>query len=53
MSEDFVRIEGISKTFGVASPALDQITAAIKGGEITGLVGSEFRDSEGRWVGVS
>ncbi|WP_119274962.1 ATP-binding cassette domain-containing protein [Taklimakanibacter deserti] len=41
MSEDFVRIEGISKTFGAASPALDQITAAIKGGEITGLVGPD------------
>ena len=41
MSEDFVRIEGISKTFGTASPALDQITAQIKGGEITGLVGPD------------
>ena len=41
MSEDFVRIEGVSKTFGAASPALDRITAAIKGGEITGLVGPD------------
>jgi len=39
--EDFVRIEGVSKTFGAAAPALDQITAAIKGGEITGLVGPD------------
>lgn len=41
MAQDFVRIEGISKTFGAASPALDQITAGIKGGEITGLVGPD------------
>lgn len=41
MSEDFVRIEGISKVFGTATPALDQITATIKGGEITGLVGPD------------
>jgi drug efflux transport system ATP-binding protein len=41
MNEDFVRIEGISKRFGLAAPALDQITAAIKGGEITGLVGPD------------
>jgi ABC-2 type transport system ATP-binding protein len=40
MSDDFVRIDGISKTFG-DTPALDQITAAIKGGEITGLVGPD------------
>src|SRR5687768_3955023 len=40
MSEEFVRIEGVSKTFG-GTPALDQITAAIKGGEITGLVGPD------------
>jgi ABC-2 type transport system ATP-binding protein len=40
MSEDFVRIEGVSKTFA-GTPALDQITAAIKGGEITGLVGPD------------
>jgi ABC-2 type transport system ATP-binding protein len=40
MAEDFVRIEGISKRFG-ATPALDQVTAAIKGGEITGLVGPD------------
>jgi len=39
--EDFVRIEGVSKTFGAAGPALDNITAAIKGGEITGLVGPD------------
>ena len=32
MNEYFVSIEGVSKTFGAASPALDQITAAIKGG---------------------
>ncbi|MGE0239320.1 MAG: ATP-binding cassette domain-containing protein [Parvibaculaceae bacterium] len=41
MSEDFVRIDGISKTFGAAAPALDRITAQIKGGEITGLVGPD------------
>ena len=41
MSEDFVRIDGVSKTFGTGTPALDQITASIKGGEITGLVGPD------------
>jgi ABC-2 type transport system ATP-binding protein len=41
MSEDFVRIDGVSKTFGAAAPALDQIAASIKGGEITGLVGPD------------
>jgi drug efflux transport system ATP-binding protein len=41
MSEDFVRIDGVSKTFGPATPALDQIAASIKGGEITGLVGPD------------
>lgn len=41
MNEDFVHIEGISKTFAATSPALDQVTAAIKGGEITGLVGPD------------
>ncbi|QIG49722.1 ABC transporter ATP-binding protein [Nordella sp. HKS 07] len=41
MSEDFVRIDAVSKTFGTASPALDGISAAIKGGEITGLVGPD------------
>ncbi len=41
MSEDFVRIEGVSKAFGSGAPALDQISAAIKGGEITGLVGPD------------
>lgn len=41
MSEDFVRIEGISKAFGPGAPALDRISAAIKGGEITGLVGPD------------
>lgn len=41
MSEDFVRIEGVSKAFGAAVPALDHISAAIKGGEITGLVGPD------------
>src|SRR5688572_20247261 len=41
MNEDFVRIEGISKRFGAAAPALDQITAGIRGGEITGLVGPD------------
>jgi ABC-2 type transport system ATP-binding protein len=40
MSDDFVRIDGISKKFG-DTLALDQITAAIKGGEITGLVGPD------------
>jgi len=41
MSKDFVRIDGVSKTFGTGTPALDQITASIKGGEITGLVGPD------------
>lgn len=41
MSEDFVRIDGVSKAFGAAVPALDHISAAIKGGEITGLVGPD------------
>ncbi len=31
MNEDFVHIEGISKRFGAAAPALDQITAANQG----------------------
>lgn len=41
MSEDFVRIEAVSKAFGPGAPALDRISAAIKGGEITGLVGPD------------
>ena len=41
MGEDFVRIDGVSKTFGTGTPALDQITASVKGGEITGLVGPD------------
>jgi ABC-2 type transport system ATP-binding protein len=41
MAEDFVRIDGVSMTFGAGAPALDQITATIKGGEITGLVGPD------------
>lgn len=41
MSEDFVRIDAVSKTFGTSAPALDGISATIKGGEITGLVGPD------------
>jgi len=41
MEEDFVRIDGIGKSFGAPVPALDHITANIKGGEITGLVGPD------------
>ena len=38
---DAIRIAGISKTFGEAAPALDGITANIRAGEITGLVGPD------------
>jgi ABC-2 type transport system ATP-binding protein len=41
MSEDFVLIDKVSKAFGSGAPALDQITAAVRGGEITGLVGPD------------
>ncbi len=36
-----VRIAGVTKTFGDAPPALDDITASINSGEITGLVGPD------------
>jgi len=36
-----VRIAGITRTFGNAPPALDDITASINSGEITGLVGPD------------
>jgi ABC-2 type transport system ATP-binding protein len=36
-----IRLESVTKKFGSAPPALDSITAAIRGGEITGLVGPD------------
>jgi ABC-2 type transport system ATP-binding protein len=36
-----IRIEGVAKKFGRAPPALDGITAVIRSGEITGLVGPD------------
>jgi ABC-2 type transport system ATP-binding protein len=41
MSELLVRMDGLTKTFGSGSRALDAISAAIAGGEITGLVGPD------------
>lgn len=38
---DAIRIAGITKAFGDATPALDGITANIRAGEITGLVGPD------------
>ena len=36
-----IRLAGVTKTFGDAPPALDDITATIRSGEITGLVGPD------------
>jgi len=38
---EIIRFESVSKTFGSAPPALDAITASMRGGEITGLVGPD------------
>ncbi|MGO4569749.1 ATP-binding cassette domain-containing protein [Rhizobium sp. 2YAF20] len=38
---DFVRLDGVTKRFGEAKPALDQVSGSIRGGEITGLVGPD------------
>ncbi len=38
---DVIRLDGVAKQFGVAPPALDSITATVRGGEITGLVGPD------------
>jgi ABC-2 type transport system ATP-binding protein len=40
-SGDLVRLEGVTKRFDAAKPALDAITGAVRGGEITGLVGPD------------
>ncbi len=36
-----VRIDGVSKRFGTASPALDAVSGVIRAGEITGVVGPD------------
>ncbi len=38
---DVIRLKAVRKTFGDAPPALDGITATIRSGEITGLVGPD------------
>ncbi|AYG70073.1 MULTISPECIES: ATP-binding cassette domain-containing protein [unclassified Rhizobium] len=38
---DFVRLDTVTKRFGEARPALDQVSGSIRGGEITGLVGPD------------
>jgi ABC-2 type transport system ATP-binding protein len=38
---DVIRLDGVRKTFGDGPPALDGITATIRSGEITGLVGPD------------
>ncbi|MBB3454813.1 ABC-2 type transport system ATP-binding protein [Rhizobium sp. BK313] len=40
-SDDLVRLQGVTKQFDAAKPALDAITGAVHGGEITGLVGPD------------
>ncbi|PRD40837.1 multidrug ABC transporter ATP-binding protein [Phyllobacterium phragmitis] len=40
-SADFVRLTDVTKRFGSAPPALDEIEGVIRGGEITGLVGPD------------
>ncbi|MFS8056385.1 ATP-binding cassette domain-containing protein [Rhizobium sp. BR 317] len=40
-SGDLVRLDGVTKRFDAAKPALDAIAGAIRGGEITGLVGPD------------
>ena len=41
MSAPLVRLEGISKRFGDAPPAVDNVSCVIAGGGITGLVGPD------------
>ena len=42
MTDPLVTIEGLSKRFAAeAAAALDRITATIKGGQVTGLVGPD------------
>lgn len=41
MSEDLIRLDGVTKRFGSAPPALDAVSGSIGGGEITGLVGPD------------
>lgn len=41
MNDVLVRIEGVSKRFGDAAPALDDVSATIRSGRITGLVGPD------------
>ncbi len=41
MGSDFVTLETVTKRFGEGPPALDAISGAISGGEITGLVGPD------------
>ena len=38
---DFIQLSDVTKRFGVAAPALDRVSGAIRGGEITGLVGPD------------
>jgi ABC-2 type transport system ATP-binding protein len=38
---ELVHLENVTKRFGEAKPALDTISASIRGGEITGLVGPD------------
>jgi len=38
---DVILLDGVTKKFGDAAPALDGLTAAVRGGEITGLVGPD------------
>lgn len=40
-ARDFVRLDAVTKRFGQEKPALDQVSGAIRGGEITGLVGPD------------
>src|SRR4051812_12283541 len=37
----FIRLDGVTKRFGSAPPALDAVSGTIRGGEITGLVGPD------------
>jgi ABC-2 type transport system ATP-binding protein len=38
---DIVLLSEVTKRFGAEAPALDGVSAAIRGGEITGLVGPD------------
>ncbi len=38
---EMIRLDGVVKRFGEAPPALDKVSASIRGGEITGLVGPD------------